>query len=34
VYSTRCQYICIYDLKDNKTVIYPFAWTRTEMLSK
>jgi hypothetical protein len=34
VYSTRGQYVCIYDPKDNKTNIYPCAWTRTEMLSK
>jgi hypothetical protein len=34
VYSTRGQYVCIYDAKDNKTNIYPCAWTRTEMLSK
>ena len=34
VYSTQGQYVCIYDLKDNKTGIYPCAWTRTEMLSK
>ena len=34
VYSIRGQYVCIYDLKDNKTNIYPCAWTRTEMLSK
>jgi len=34
VYSTRGQYVCIYDPKDNKTSIYPCAWTRTEMLSK
>ena len=33
-YSTEGQYVCIYDLKDNKTGIYPCAWTRTEMLSK
>ena len=30
VYSTRGQYVCIYDLKDNKTGIYPCAWTRTD----
>ena len=34
VYSIRGQYVCIYDPKDNKTGIYPCAWTRTEMLSK
>ena len=34
VSSTRGQYVCIYDPKDNKTSIYPCAWTRTEMLSK
>jgi hypothetical protein len=34
VYSTRGQYVCIYDAKDNKTNIYPCAWTRTDMLSK
>ena len=34
VYPTRGQYVCIYDPKDNKTSIYPCAWTRTEMLSK
>ena len=34
VYSTRGQYVCIYDPKDNKAGIYPCAWTRTEMLSK
>ena len=34
VYSIRGQYVCIYDPKDNKTSIYPCAWTRTEMLSK
>jgi hypothetical protein len=34
VYSTRGQYVCIYDPKDNKTTIYPCAWTRIEMLSK
>ena len=34
VYSTRGQYVCIYDPKDNKVAIYPCAWTRTEMLSK
>ena len=34
VYSTRGQYVCIYDPKDSKTKIYPCAWTRTEMLSK
>jgi hypothetical protein len=28
------QYVCIYDPKDNKTSIYPCAWTRAEMLSK
>ena len=33
VYSTEGQYVCIYDLKDNKTGIYPCAWTRTERLS-
>ena len=33
VYSTRAQYVCIYDPKDNKTSIYPCAWTRREMLS-
>jgi hypothetical protein len=33
VYSTRGQYVCIYDTKDNKTSIYPCAWTRREMLS-
>ena len=33
VYSTRGQYVCIYDPKDNKTSIYPCAWTRREMLS-
>ena len=32
VYSTRGQYVCI--LRNNKTSIYPCAWTRTEMLSK
>ena len=34
VYSTRGQYVCIYDPKDNKMSIYPCAWTRREMLSK
>ena len=34
VYSTRGQYVCIYDLKVNKTGIYPCAWTRTDMLSQ
>ena len=34
VYSSRGQYVCIYDPKDNKINIYPCAWTRTEMLSK
>ena len=34
VYSTRGQYVCIYDPKDNKMSIYPRAWTRREMLSK
>ena len=34
VYSIQGQYVCIYDSKDNKTNIYPCAWTRTEMLSK
>jgi hypothetical protein len=34
VYSTRGQYVCIYDPKDKKTSIYPCAWTRTEMLSR
>ena len=34
VYSSRGPYVCIYDPKDNKTSIYPCAWTRTEMLSK
>src|SRR4051794_31978931 len=34
VYSTRGQYVCIYDPKDNKTSIYPCAWTRREMLSQ
>jgi hypothetical protein len=34
VYSSRGQYVCIYDPKDNKASIYPCAWTRTEMLSK
>ena len=28
------QYVCIYDPKNNKTIIYPCAWTRQEMLSK
>jgi hypothetical protein len=32
--TTRGQYVCIYDPKDNKMSIYPCAWTRTEMLSK
>ena len=31
VYSSRSQYVCIYDPKDNKINIYPCAWTRTEM---
>jgi hypothetical protein len=34
VYSTRGQYVCIYDPKDNKVAIYPCAWTRAEMLLK
>jgi hypothetical protein len=34
VYSTGDQYVCIYDMKDNKTGIYPCAWTRREMLSQ
>ena len=34
VYSSRGQYVCIYDPKDNKMNIYPCAWTRAEMLSK
>jgi hypothetical protein len=34
VYSTRGQYVCIYDPKDNKVAIYPCAWTRIKMLSK
>jgi hypothetical protein len=34
VYSTQRQYVCIYDLKDNKMGIYPCAWTRTDMLSQ
>ena len=34
VYSVKGQYVCIYDAKDNKTNIYPCAWTRAEMLSK
>ena len=34
VYSTQRQYVCIYDLKDNKLRIYPCAWTRTDMLSQ
>jgi hypothetical protein len=34
VYSTRGPYVCIYDPKDNKTSIYPCAWTRREMLSQ
>jgi hypothetical protein len=34
VYSTRGQYVCIYDPKDNKTSIYPCAWTRKDMLSQ
>jgi hypothetical protein len=34
VYSIKGQYVCIYDAKDNKTNIYPCAWTRAEMLSK
>jgi len=34
VYSTRGQYVCIYNLKDNKMGIYPCAWTRTDMLSQ
>jgi hypothetical protein len=34
VYANRGQYVCIYDPKDNKTTIYPCAWTRSDMLSK
>ena len=34
VYSTQGQYVCIYDPKNNKTIIYPCAWTRQEMLSQ
>ena len=34
VYSTQDQDVCIYNLKDNKTGIYPCVWTRTDMLSK
>ena len=34
VYSSRGQYVCIYDPRENKLNIYPCAWTRTEMLSK
>jgi hypothetical protein len=33
VYANRGQYVCIYDPKDNKTKIYPCAWTRRDMLS-
>ena len=28
VYPTQGQYVCIYDPKNNKTSIYPCAWTR------
>ena len=34
VYSNRGQYVCIYDPKDNKTTIYPCAWTRRQSLSQ
>jgi hypothetical protein len=34
VYANRGQYVCIYDPKDNKTKIYPSAWTRRDMLSQ
>ena len=34
VYSARGQYVCIYEPRDNKTNIYPCAWTRREMLSQ
>jgi len=34
VYSTRGQYVCIYDPKDNKTSVYPCARTRKDMLSQ
>jgi hypothetical protein len=33
VYANRGQYVCIYDPIDNKTKIYPCAWTRRDMLS-
>jgi hypothetical protein len=34
VYATKGQYVCIYDPKNNKTIIYPCAWTRQEMISQ
>ena len=34
VYANRGQYVCIYDPKNNKTTIYPCAWTRRDMLSQ
>jgi hypothetical protein len=34
VYANRGSYVCIYDPKDNKTAIYPCAWTRSDMLSQ
>ena len=34
VYAAQGQYVCIYDPKNNKTIIYPCAWTRREMLSQ
>ena len=34
VYAAQGQYVCIYDPKNNKTIIYPCAWTRQEMLSQ
>ena len=34
VYAYRGSYVCIYDPKDDKTPIYPCAWTRNDMLSQ
>jgi hypothetical protein len=34
VYANHGQYVCIYDPKNNKTTIYPCAWTRRDMLSQ
>ena len=34
VYANRGSYVCIYNSKDNKTAIYPCAWTRSDMLSQ